>query len=58
MKPNKPSSQFDARFSMLEEEGFLMTTEVGKTSLGIMLLGCNNDSQVICLNKHLSDINV
>lgn len=58
MTPNKPSSQFDSRFKMLEEEGFLMTTEVGKSALGIVLLGCNDDRQVICLNKHVDDINV
>ena len=58
MTPNKPASQFDSRFTTLEEEGFLMTTEVGINALGIMLFGCNDDRQVICLNKHVSDINV
>jgi hypothetical protein len=58
LTPRKRASQFDSRFTMLEEEGFLMTMEVGTNTLGIMLFGCNDDRQVICLNKHVSDINV
>jgi len=58
MTPKKQSSQYDSRYKMLEEEGFILSTEAGKTTLAIMLLGCNIARKVICLNKHVSDINV
>ncbi len=53
VRPKKPPSQYDSRFTTLEEEGFILTTEVSQTSLGIVFLGLKTDSQVICLNKHL-----
>lgn len=58
LTPKKATSQYDNRFKMLEEEGFLLSTEAGKTTLAIALLGCNTARQVICLNKHVSDNNV
>ncbi len=56
--PKNTTSQHDPRFTFLEQEGFIMTTEFGKSTLGIMLLGHDPESQIICLNKHVSDINL
>ena len=58
MKGKKPALQFDSRFTILEEEGFILTTETGHETLGIRILGCSLDSQTVCINKHLNDINV
>lgn len=54
---DKQLSQFDNRYKILEEEGFLLTTEVSEKHLMIAIRGHIPDQQVICLNKHDHDIN-
>lgn len=45
-------SQFDERITILEKQGYILTTELNIKKLGIVLLGLDAENQIICLNKN------
>lgn len=48
-------TQFEDGYTHLEREGYLLSTEKGKSRVGIRLYGYNRKNRTLCLKKHSSD---